>query len=42
MEPEAAVHYEEPGRSYADIYVEDKELEAIFQREFGSKKQQDD
>ena len=42
MEPEAAVHYEEPGRSYADIYAEDKELEAIFQREFGSKKQQDD
>lgn len=41
-EPETPLYYEDSRRSYADIYAEDKELEAIFQREFGSKKQQED
>ena len=30
------------GASYASSYIEDKELEEIFLREFGSKKQQED
>src|SRR5699024_3341965 len=30
------------GVTYASSYIEDKELEAIFLREFGSKKQQED
>ena len=33
---------EDAGRRYAASYAEDKELEAIFLREFGSKKQQED
>lgn len=34
--------HENDGPSYASSYIEDKELEAIFLREFGSKKQQED
>lgn len=39
---EAKEDQKDSGVSYASSYIEDKELEAIFLREFGSKKQQED
>lgn len=42
VSPSGANASDEGGASCASSYIEDKELEAIFLREFGSKKQQED
>ena len=42
VSPSGANASDEGGVSCASSYIEDKELEAIFLREFGSKKQQED